>query len=211
MIAGALAPYELALQSAQPLQLRSTDGGFLTLDVGRWLAASDDVDATVIARCAGPVLDIGCGPGRFVATLSHLGIAALGVDIAQTAVELTRGQGLPAIVRNIFDAVPGEGRWPTVLLMDGNIGIGGDPLRLLTRVRSLMAPHGHVIVETHPVSVVDEIIDVQFAEAGRASGPVFSWSLVGDTALRQYGSRVGLDVSAVWSAGGRRFTSLAAR
>ena len=41
--------------------------------------------------------------------------------------------GGPALVRSVFETLPGEGRWDTVLLMDGNIGIGGDPAALLGR------------------------------------------------------------------------------
>ena len=37
---------------------------------------------------------------------------------------------------------PGEGRWDTVLFIDGNVGIGGDPIALLRRVRQLLAPAG---------------------------------------------------------------------
>ncbi len=93
MEAGALAPYEQALRSSGPLGLHTEDGRLLTLDVARWLGAADDADRTVLDRCRGPVLDVGCGPGRLVCELNARGVAALGVDIAETAVALTRGQG----------------------------------------------------------------------------------------------------------------------
>jgi len=41
--------------------------------------------------------------------------------------------------RSVFDALPAEGRWHTALLADGNVGIGGDPIRLLSRLRGLIA------------------------------------------------------------------------
>ena len=126
---GALAPYESALlDDTRPLlALHAADGTVVALDVARWLAPTDACDESVLDRCTGPVLDVGCGPGRFVSALTDRGIAALGVDIAETAVALARGRGLAAMVRSVFSDLPGEGRWPTVLLMDGNIGIGGDP------------------------------------------------------------------------------------
>ena len=34
--------------------------------------------------------------------------------------------------RDLFGALPGEGTWSHVLLADGNIGIGGDPVTLLS-------------------------------------------------------------------------------
>ncbi len=134
MDVGALAPYERVLTDVGPLGLHTEDGRVIPLDVRRWLAGADAADETVLTRCESPVIDIGCGPGRLVTSLSRRGMAALGVDIAETAVALTRGQGMPALLRSVFHDLPGEGRWPTALLIDGNIGIGGDPLRLLNRV-----------------------------------------------------------------------------
>ena len=150
----------------------------------RWLRGTDDADATVLARCTGPVLDIGCGPGRFVSTLNAQGVAALGVDIARTAVALTRAQGLPALLRDVFAAVPGEGRWPTVLLMDGNVGIGGDPGRLLDRIRELLGPAGRLLVETHPYDAVHDLLDVRFSVDGRDEGPQFGARSWGPTPWR---------------------------
>ncbi len=205
---GALAPYEDALRRSAPLGLRTVAGELLTLDIARWLAGADAADATVLERCVGPVLDIGCGPGRFVASLAQRGVATLGVDIAESAVALTRGQGLPALLRDVFGALPGEGRWPTVLLMDGNVGIGGDPPRLLRRVRALLRPGGRLLVETHPDHAAHEVLSVRFWSGGRAVGPVFEWAHVGRRALREYAPAAGYSVSDVWSSEGRAFSVL---
>jgi SAM-dependent methyltransferase len=208
MEVGALAPYELALRTAGPLGLRTDDGRLIALDVARWLGAVDCADETVLDRCRGPVLDVGCGPGRFVSSLNARGVAALGVDIAETAVALTRGQGLPALLRSVFADLPGEGRWPTVLLLDGNIGIGGDPLRLLTRIRSLLAAGGILIVETHCTDEADDLLEVRFSERGVAVGPPFDWANVGRIPLLRYAALAGYEVSELWSSGGRSFTAL---
>lgn len=211
MDTGALAPYEQALRGTAALGLRAADGTALTLDVARWLRGPDADDETVLARCAGPVLDVGCGPGRFVAGLTARGVAALGVDIAATAVALTRGQGIPALLRDVFGALPGEGRWPTVLLMDGNVGIGGDPARLLARVAELLAPDGSVLIETEPDPAVHERLDVRFTVGGREVGPRFAWSRLGRAALEDYAGSAGFDVAESWSAGGRPFVALRRR
>jgi SAM-dependent methyltransferase len=205
---GALAPYEDALRRSAPLGLRTLTGELITLDIARWLAGADAADATVLDRCVGPVLDIGCGPGRFVSSLAQRGVATLGVDIAESAVALTRGQGLPALLRDVFATLPGEGRWPTALLMDGNVGIGGDPPRLLRRVRGLLRPGGRLLVETHPDPAAREVLAVQFWSGGRAVGPVFEWAHVGRRVLHGYAVGAGYSVSELWSCDGRAFAVL---
>jgi SAM-dependent methyltransferase len=208
MRVGALPPYEQALRGAGPLALQAPDGRTLLLDIGRWLAPVDHVDETVLARCAGPALDVGCGPGRFVASLAERGVAALGVDIAETAVALTRDRGLPALLRDVFDRVPGEGRWPTVLLMDGNIGIGGDPLLLLARIRRLLAPAGHLLVETDARPDADERLQVCFSAGLGPIGPPFGWALLGAGPLRGYARTAGYRFVEEWSLDGRTFVVL---
>lgn len=208
MQAGALRPYEHSLRTAGPLGLCADDGRVISLDVARWLAPVDDTDETVLARCVGPVLDVGCGPGRFVAALAERGTAAMGLDIAETAVSLTRRRGLPAVLRSVFAPIPGEGRWPTVLLMDGNIGIGGDPRRLLKRVRMLLDPNGRLVVETHPDAHADEQLSVRFTQHGEPLGPTFTWAHLGLLPLLRHSGALGYGVPEAWSAGGRTFASL---
>jgi hypothetical protein len=186
MQAGALLPYEQSLLRSTVLGLHTDDGRTLILDVERWLSPADAADQTVIDRC----------------------IAAMGLDIAETAVSLTRGQGLPAVLRSVFAPLPGEGRWPTVLLMDGNIGIGGDPARLLRRVRGLLAPGGRLLVEADPDVDADEQLTVRFAQGGRATGPAFGWARVGMAALRRTASTAGYTIDEDWSSGGRSFAAL---
>jgi len=201
----ALRPYEDSLQGGTSLELLSADGHVIELDVGRWIAAPDAADATVLSRCGSPTLDVGCGPGRFASALIARGIPAMGIDIAETAVRLTRERGTPALHRSVFDRVPGAGRWPTILLMDGNIGIGGDPLKLLTRMHNLLAAGGALIVEAHADDSIDAKLLVRFARSGHASGPVFPWAAVGGLALARYASAAGFAASESWMASGRRF------
>ena len=181
----------------------------LVLDLVRWLGPVDTADETVIDRCSGPVLDVGCGPGRFVAELNARGVAALGVDIAETAVALNRRQGMPALLRSVFATLPGEGRWPAVLLLDGNIGIDGDPRRLLDRIAGLLAPGGRVIVEAHPDRELHELLQVWITDHGWPVGPPLDWAHVGLGALTSYAAAAGYSFDETWVADGRPFVSLA--
>ena len=113
------------------------------LSVARWQADADGGDSVLLDACTGPTLDVGCGPGRLVAALlGRRQIQALGVDVSPVAIRRTTERGGIAIRRDVFDLLPGEGRWQHVLLADGNIGIGGDPAALLRRVRQLLSPAG---------------------------------------------------------------------
>lgn len=205
---GALAPYENALRAAAPLALHDSAGRRISLDVRRWLGAADDGDRTVLERCVGPTLDVGCGPGRFVAALAERGSIALGVDIAEQAIRLIRRRGLAGVRRDVFTPLPADGHWRTVLLMDGNIGIGGDPRRLLTRCHELLVPGGCVLVEADVDHTMDEALQVRFAQHGEEVGPVFPWARVGRRALIDYGWDAGLTPVETWTSHGRCFVSL---
>jgi SAM-dependent methyltransferase len=207
---GALEPYERALTGRGELGLATSDGRRLGLDIARWLAPVDAADESVLERCAGPTLDVGCGPGRFVHARALTGQITLGVDIADAAVELTARQAVPVLLRSVFDRVPGEGRWQTVLLMDGNVGIGGDPIRLLRRLRRVLHPRGQLLVETAPQHDTDDVLSVRFCHpgVGTPSGPAFDWALVGRTALREHAASCGYRDGGSWSCAGRTFVRL---
>ncbi|MEU5597950.1 class I SAM-dependent methyltransferase [Streptomyces sp. NPDC020298] len=203
--------YSAALRAGRgPLFLRRADGWLLPLEVERWCARADETDLTVLARCEGAVLDVGCGPGRLVAALAAQGRRVLGVDVSETAVARTVRRGGTALCRSVFESLPGEGGWDTALLLDGNIGIGGDPAALLERLAQLLAPGGLLVAETAPVDV-DERARVQVVDAGVVPGPAarpFPWARLGTPALLRHAAGAGWRAEDQWTAGSRRFVAL---
>ncbi|MEU7165392.1 methyltransferase domain-containing protein [Streptomyces morookaense] len=201
-------PYADAVRAGSgPLFLRRPDGWLLPLEVERWCAAADPADMTVLHRCHGPVIDIGCGPGRLVTALAALGHPALGVDLSPAAVTRTRRAGGVALCRSVFDRLPGEGRWGTALLADGNVGIGGDPAALLARIAEVTAPWGRLLVEAAPEDV-DERVEVRVDDGRGRLGTSFPWARVGVPALRRYAGETGWVVAEQWGAEGREFVAL---
>lgn len=190
-----------------PLHLEREVEQVLPIDVARWSGDADDVDQLIVSRCEAPVLDLGSGPGRLVQALTASGQPALGVDISATAVDLSLRRGAPALRARIEDPLPAEGRWGTVLLIDGNIGIGGDAQRLLTRCRGLVAPGGLIICEVDAADGGHDRADLVL-RSGHARSTTMAWSRIGATALVSLAAPLDLWVSEQWSAGGRMFIAL---
>ncbi|GAA2253131.1 MULTISPECIES: methyltransferase domain-containing protein [Kitasatospora] len=205
-------PFAEAISSGRgPLWLRRSDGGRLRLDVERWCAPAAGADHELLRRCVRlgtPVLDLGCGPGRLVAELLALGVPAMGVDVTLTAVARTQHLGGPALCRSLFDRLPAEGRWGTVLLADGNLGIGGDPDALLHRVSQLLSPDGRLLVEVEPAAV-DERLTVQVQGPDGRCGPPFRWARLGAEATVRRAAHAGLVERERWTSHGRCFLALA--
>jgi SAM-dependent methyltransferase len=148
------------------------------------------------------------GPGRLTVALTERGLLALGIDVAPYAVALTVAAGGPALCRDVFDRVPGAGIWTTVLLADGNIGIGGDPSALLGRVFDLLAPGGgRVLVEVLAPGTRSRAEPVRL-RTGHAVGDWFPWAWVSADDVAGLAASRGALVTEVWEEAGRWFASL---
>lgn len=202
----AAALFDAALAGAACV-LHGLPAGPMDLPVAKWSAGCDTTDAALLDQCSGATLDVGCGPGRLTHGLSQRGLAALGIDIAPRAVRQTRRRGALALRRNVFEPLPAEGRWESVLLADGNIGIGGDPLRLLLRIHDLLAPTGRAVVEAAPVGTAASTHQVRLEVAGQLSFP-FPWAVLGPEALCALARQAALRMLSVSEHGGRVFVQL---
>jgi SAM-dependent methyltransferase len=184
--------------------LVSTCGQVIPLAVDRWHEPAGEVDRALLATVDDPVLDVGCGPGRIVTELAGQGRVALGVDTSPAAVAATRRRGAPVLQRSAFDLLPGEGRWGTVLLLDGNVGIGGDPLSLLARCAGLLRPGGQLVAEVEPPGVAARSLTVRL-ESADASSRWFPWAQVGADDVAGLVEAAGLRPAGRSEAGGRWF------
>lgn len=189
--------------AGEPAHLIDGSGGAEPLAVHVWTNDADAVDRDLFVRpCTGPTIDVGCGPGRLTEALGHSSVHAMGVDISAEAVRQTRSRGAAAICRDVFAHMPGAGLWEHALLADGNVGIGGDPVRLLRRVHDLVQPGGTIIAElARPgIGVVRERVRLRVGE--RLSGP-FVWAHVGIDAIGEVADAAGLCVRDLRCVAGR--------
>lgn len=187
--------------------LRTSGGATLPLAVERWMSPPGGGERGLLDRVVGPALDIGCGPGRHVVALGRRGVMALGVDISPPAVHLARARGALVLERSVFDRIPGAGRWGSALLLDGNVGIGGQPVALLERVATLLRPGGRALVEVGEPGSDTTVLDVRVEDVNFV-GPWFRWSIVGVDGIASLIHGTALDLAETWSEDGRWFVRL---
>ena len=103
---------------------------------------------------------------------------------------------------------PWTGFWHTVLLVDGNVGLGGDPRRILGRAVELPARGGRCVAEfdAEAIGIRERWVRL---ESSRDVGPWFRWASVGVDGAASLAAQVGLTPTEVRLIGSRVVASLA--
>jgi hypothetical protein len=134
----------------------------------------------------------------------------------QLAIRFGDGTTRPAgLARGIapadaVDELPGTGTWQSAPLLDGNVGIGGDPTRLLCRIRGLLAPDGQILVELAAPHTPTGSTRIRL-ETPRQSSDWFDWAEVSALDGALVAADAGLEVQNYWNEGERWFALLSAR
>jgi hypothetical protein len=94
--------------------------------------------------------------------------------------------------------------------LDGNIGIGGRPAKLLRRVAELLAPRATLLVElAGPKSPTFETL--ARLERASAASDWFPWAEVSVASIHTLADDAGVSASRCWPQGGRWFAVLTTR
>ena len=99
----------------------------------------------------GPALDLGAGAGRASLWLQQQGVAVTAVDSSRGAVAVCRDRGVADARLADLNDPPADQQWRAVLLLCGNLGLGGtwDGIRrLLHRLGERTAPDAVVVADT---------------------------------------------------------------
>jgi len=180
----------------------------VTFDVSSWCEEASPLEHSLLRQLQGPLLDVGCGPGRLLAAAQGMGLIALGIDTSAEAVHRARSRGARALEQSIFAPVPQAGLWQSLVLLDGNIGIGGSITSLLRRCRQLIAPHGTLLVEVETDADLDTDYAAVLEDANGNQSEPFRWARTGIAGLESRALRSGWTVMSVQHLQGRVFCRL---
>lgn len=99
----------------------------------------------------GPVLDLGAGAGRASLWFQERGMEVTAVESSRGAAEVCRRRGVRDVRVADLNDPPSDRRWRTILLLCGNLGLGGSHdgnRRLLRRLADIAADDAVVVGDT---------------------------------------------------------------
>jgi 2-polyprenyl-3-methyl-5-hydroxy-6-metoxy-1,4-benzoquinol methylase len=149
-----------------------------------------DVDAAarwLDAVPGGRLLDVGCGSGEWLASMSNLGWTVEGVDFDEQAVEAARRRGVRAAHGTLEEQRFTAGSFD-VVTVNHVIEHVPDPSSLLKECRRVIKPGGRLVVATPNCKSFGHAI---FKENWRGLEPPRHLQILSPLALRRYLSEAG--------------------
>jgi SAM-dependent methyltransferase len=158
-----------------------------------WSAAADDYDRwwadlaapvwdvllEVIAVTRGTrLLDVACGPGRFLRRAADRGAVVAGIDVAERMVELARDRVPGADVRaGVMERLPWAAASFDVVVAINALQFADDPVDALAEIARVVVPDGRVGVcvwgprEGRHVLVIDRAVRALVPDDDASDGP----------------------------------------
>ncbi|MEM8760146.1 MAG: class I SAM-dependent methyltransferase [Pseudomonadota bacterium] len=205
------------------LRVERDDGYWATQPVEFYFAAEPQpLEATVLDRAKGRIVDVGCGAGRHVLRLQQAGRDAAGIDLDPALIALCRERGCRDVVAgDVLSGGLGEDAWDTALLFGNNLGLGGTAdgtTRLLAALRQAIRPGGVVLLTSVDVAETETPAHLAYHAARRAegrppgelvirlgfdgtTGPWFRWHHLGPDELRPLAEDAGWHLDTVEATG----------
>jgi SAM-dependent methyltransferase len=169
----------------------------------------------------GPVLDVGCGTGKYAQWLAGSGRQVVGIDTSPKAIETARGRGLQAaFVMDMFALGFDRNRFRSALVVGTQSGLAGTlpgVRAFLTDLARVTTSDATAIVDSYDPAGLDPESFIGYRpdpraglarrafhfeydrpDGGREVGPTLSFVLFGPDRLRDVLVGTAWDLLAVW-------------
>lgn len=167
------------LEGNSRLELIERDDGYIDSSLGpqsyvapvrKWPA----VERKALRLVRGRVLDVGVGAGRVALELQERGHEVVGIDVAPSAVEVSRRRGVEDARVLAFERIDDSvGPIDTVVMFGNNFGLFGSERgakRLLRRLHKLTTERGRIVAASNDPYGTDDPLHLAYHERNRRRG-----------------------------------------
>jgi len=130
--------------------------------------------AEVLAFAHGRVLDLGCGPGRYLLWLQERGLEVVGIDASPGALQVARERGAREVRLMPIDGIDfAPASFDTALFMGNTLGVGGGiaiVAERLARLHPMIRPGGCLITDVKEPGATERAVHKAYHAARRREG-----------------------------------------
>lgn len=167
------------------------------------------IEKTALRLAQGKVLDVGAGSGVHTLPLQARGLETVAIDVSPLAIEVMRKRGVKDARLANFFCPTFAGSFDTILMLMNGSGIIGRTENMplfFDRLRALLAPGGHVLMDSSDLSYLYEdeeegmVIDLAAEYYGQVdfhmqykqvTGDTFDWLYIDFDTLSLYAEQNG--------------------